>query len=125
MAIARYRPHNRNDVSPEVSCFPGWLFRLWLGGALLVLAAISLFGIATHYYGQYARAEAAAFAAQARTPSPEPFYQRAQYAADSIILVCIVAVIVTLNSRHPISLAALIVCIAILVYALTQVGTRL
>lgn len=99
-------------MPPEPFCLPWRLFLLWLGGGLLVLAAFALLELATHFHLEYAYAPV------------EPFYQRAQYAANSIVLVCIVALIVTWKTRHPISLAALVICIAVFVNANAQTGIR-
>ncbi len=100
---------------------------LWCSSCVLVLAALCLAALSMHFHREYGKAHQAAHIAQMSGtigPSPEPFYQRAEYAFDGIGLVCLVALILTLKARHPIPLGALVVCIAILFCTMGQIGGR-
>ena len=94
---------------------------------MLILAAVGLAALSMHFHQEYGRAHQAVIIANMsgmRGPSPEPFFQRAEYAFDGIGLVCLIALLFTLKARHPIPLGALVVCIAILVYTMGQIGFR-
>ena len=115
------------NTPPEPELFVWRLPLLWLSSTVLISAAVLLAALAMHFHQEYGRAHEAARLSHMSGvigPSPEPFFQRAGYAVNGIVLVCIVALIATLKTRHPISLAAFVVCIATLVYAMGQVGVR-
>ena len=100
---------------------------LWCGSGVLIVAAIGLAALSMHFHHEYGKATQAVIIANASGavgPSPEPFFQRAQYAFDAVGLVCLIALICTLKARHPIPLGAFVVCIAILFYTIGQVGVR-
>ena len=104
-----------------------WLPLLWCGSTVLLLAAIGLAALSMHFHHEYGNATQAVIIANrsgASGPSPEPFLKRAEYASDGIALVCIIALIFTLKTRHPIALGTLVVCIAVFFYTMGQVGFR-
>jgi len=117
------RAMTENDVQVDRLRLP----LLWCGSGVLVFAVIGLASLSMHFYHEYGKATQAviiAYASGATGPSPEPFFQRAQYAVDALGLVCIIGLIFALMARHPIPFGALIVCIAILFYTMGQVGAR-
>ena len=100
---------------------------LWLGTAVLILVAIGLAALSIDFHQEYGKATQAVIIAHrsgAVGPSPEPLFQRAQYAFDGVGLVCLIALIFALKARHPIPLVAFVVCIAILFYTMGQIGIR-
>jgi hypothetical protein len=95
---------------------------LVLGNLYLIVAAASFSVLAHHYHNEYGKAHEAVY--RSSRVSPELFYKRAGYSAAAIGLVCLVALIVAIWTKHPISLMSLVFCIGIFVYTMQSVGTR-
>jgi TRAP-type uncharacterized transport system fused permease subunit len=112
-----------SSATPDSTQFWWRLPLLWCGSCGLILAAVLLAAQSMHFHEEYG--QAIARKSGAIGPSPEPFFQRAEYTSNGIVLVCIIALILTLMARHAIPLWALIICIAILVYTKGQVDIRI
>jgi hypothetical protein len=95
---------------------------LFLGNAALIVAAVSLLVVGKHFHYEYGKAHQAA--SQGARVSVEPHYQRARYASAGIGLICVVALIVALTTKHPISFVALVLCLALLVYGELHLANR-
>jgi hypothetical protein len=124
MLLDQHPRRRLGDLLTEEPQFPRRLLSLWLGTGTLILAAVGLLVLAVYFQGQYAQAHAGPRPVVPPAPSPQFFADRANYAAHGIGLLCVVALMVTWKTRHPVSLAALGVCIPIYLYTIVIVLVR-
>jgi hypothetical protein len=95
---------------------------LLLGNAALIGAAVGLLAVGAHFHYEYRKAHRAA--SQGARVSVEPHYQRARCASAGVALICVVALIVALKTKHPVSFVAWLLCVALFLYGELYLANR-